>query len=182
MLAQAAPNIHLTALELNNDAFKQATENINQSNFKTQIQTVHANFNNYTSPNLFDVIFSNPPFYENSLLSQSTAAASAKHNTTLTLANLINNANKNLNANGWLALLLPYSRHQEVLALAQSFNLYPYAQTLVRQTNAHNWFRGMYIFSKTKTEPVATTITIKNNTNNYTTEFEQLLKPYYLAL
>jgi tRNA1Val (adenine37-N6)-methyltransferase len=182
MLAQNNINFSFTGVELDAAAYTQATQNIQQAPFKNNITLINSNILQYNPKKQFDVVFSNPPFFENSLPSQQKNEVVAKHSSTLTLAQLFLQAKKLVQPNGSFAILLPYYRHTEVLNIAQAHNLFLHQCCLVSQTTAHNYFRGMYIFTKTKSVPQTTAIAIKDVANNYTPEFTSLLQPYYLQL
>ena len=68
MLAQRSlPNTNIVALEIDEAAARQAKENIVRSPWKKQIEVVQADFRKYQSPEKFDVIVSNPPYFVDSL-------------------------------------------------------------------------------------------------------------------
>ena len=75
MLAQRFPDSRLVALEIEPEAAAQAAENVNQSPFAAQIEVRCGDFlhDDYEGAlrkgELFDAIVSNPPFFEETLLS-----------------------------------------------------------------------------------------------------------------
>jgi hypothetical protein len=50
------------------------------------------------------------------------------------------------------------------------------------QTPKHNFFRGILFFSSIYSTPTINELTIKDTEGNYTEEFTDLLKDYYLNL
>ena len=68
MLAQEN-EIAIDAIEIDKDAFEQAVENVTASPWSGRIQVVHADVREFESENQYDVIISNPPFYERELKS-----------------------------------------------------------------------------------------------------------------
>ena len=79
-------------------------------------------------------------------------------------------------------MLLPYQRVDYFIALAADFNYKLQEQWMIRPTEAHPFFRGILFFSLATTEIITKQISIKDSTGNYTTEFVDLLKDYYLQL
>ena len=85
MLAQRSlPNTNIVALEIDEAAAGQAKENIVRSPWKKQIEVVQADFRKYQSPEKFDVIVSNPPYFVDSLGCPDQQRNSARHNDSLT--------------------------------------------------------------------------------------------------
>jgi len=67
MFAQKKQNALIEAIEIDKDAFEQAKENIAASPWSYRINIIHADARNYPFPQKYDVIISNPPFYQNVL-------------------------------------------------------------------------------------------------------------------
>src|SRR5690606_26394480 len=66
MIAQQTPAA-IDAVEIQLNDFNQSLENIARSPFKTQITVHHANALEFEYSKAYDVIVSNPPFYESDL-------------------------------------------------------------------------------------------------------------------
>ena len=81
-------------------------------------------------------------------------------------------------------LLLPYKRNEEIEKLIKSKDLYILRMTLVRQSQKHDYFRIMIEGNlQTGNENMtADEISIWNDKQQYTDEFIDLLKDYYLYL
>ena len=62
----------ITAVEIDKDAFQQASENIASSPWTDRIKIFHADARAFEFPGQYDVIISNPPFYENELKGDDT--------------------------------------------------------------------------------------------------------------
>ncbi len=67
MVAQKNAGIKIEAIEIDNDASSQAKENIASSPFSENINVIHADVKEYVLENKYDIIISNPPFYEKEL-------------------------------------------------------------------------------------------------------------------
>jgi tRNA1Val (adenine37-N6)-methyltransferase len=180
MLAQKN-SAAIDAVEIDRDAFEQATENIEQSTFKT-IQLHNVDINNFFSDYQYDLIISNPPFFEGDLKSTESNKNAAKHDTALTLLQLITVAKRHLKAEGIFAVLVPYHRINYCIDLAEKAGLLLTKKTRVKQTPKHDYFRGILFFGKQKNSVTTTDVVIKNEAGNYTEAFIQLLKDYYLYL
>lgn len=125
MLAQRFPDSRLVALEIEPEAAAQAAENVNNSPFAAQIAVRCGDFLNHQDEEalhegeLFDAIVSNPPFFEETLLSPVAHRAQARHTATgLTFARLTMRAAHLLRPGGSLEVIVPKSAQERYHAAA----------------------------------------------------------------
>jgi tRNA1Val (adenine37-N6)-methyltransferase len=181
MLAQNHA-FEIDAVEIDTSAFNQAKQNIESTNWKNQIKIHHTSLQDFIPSKKYDFIFSNPPFYENDLKSNDSSKNLAKHDSGLSLENLISFIDKNLSDNGFAALLLPFHRKKYIEELLKDFSFSIVTQTLVKQSLSHDHFRTMILFSKQTVVQQENEINIYEERNIYSNEFLHLLKAYYLHL
>jgi tRNA1Val (adenine37-N6)-methyltransferase len=182
MIAQKN-NISIDAIEIDNEAFLQASENIAASPWSERIKIFHADIKDFNSPAKYDMIVSNPPFYENEWPSENLQRNTAHHGRELLLTELLELIAASLRPGGRFYLLLPYKRHEEIIKLFDEKKIFLTLKLLVRQSDEHDYFRFMI---EGCFERCADTITveqsIKNKSKEYTREFTTLLKDYYLYM
>jgi tRNA1Val (adenine37-N6)-methyltransferase len=183
MMAQKN-DIEIDAVEIDASAAGQAGENIAGSPWKERIHLYHQDILQFESNQCYDCIFSNPPFYESEIQSASDQKNIAHHGTGLKLNELFTIISKFLQPNGFFLLLLPYKRISEIEQLLHRKQFYLVNKTLVRQSVAHQPFRIMLMGTNQKTSNSVKeeTISIWNESQQYTPEFISLLKDYYLYL
>jgi tRNA1Val (adenine37-N6)-methyltransferase len=181
MLAQKN-NAAIDAVEIEAGAYEQAKQNILQSPWKEKINILNAGIADFYPNHKYDLIISNPPFFEDDLPSTDKKKNAAKHNTTLTLQELLHNIDRLLNEAGSFAVLLPHHRVDYFIKKSEAKGFYLSNKLLVKQTSTHHFFRGILIFSRKESNIITAEITIKNAAANYTGEFINLLKDYYLYL
>ena len=179
MIAQKK-QISIDALEIDENSFHQTHLNFTASPWSQQLKVFHEDVKNWNNLGKYELIISNPPFYENDLKASQQNKNVAKHNDGLTFAELIKSVRENLATNGKFAVLLPYQRVAYFKQLALENGLFLEEELSVKQTPKHNWFRGILLFSQTMAIPVISVMTIKNSEGHYTKEFNDLLKDYYL--
>lgn len=184
MLAQKKLSVTIDALEIDETAAKQASENAQASPWKERIHIICADAKEYHPGKKYDVIISNPPFYENELKSGDKTRNTAHHNEGLLLEELSAFIKENLSSDGCFYLLLPYKRSDEIKKLLLQH--YDITQiVLVRQSTEHGYFRVM-LQGKLKSGEDAETgieeMAITEKPNEYTADFIGLLKDYYLHL
>jgi len=172
----------IDAVEIDPAAFDQAGNNFKQSPWEEKLHIFNEDIIAFTPEKKYDCIISNPPFFEGDLKSNDGNKNAAKHDTTLTLQQLLSVATELLNETGLFAVLLPYHRVNHCIEAAHKIQLYCSQKTLIKQTTKHNYFRGILVFSKQQRALNEETITIKNDDGNYNDRFAFLLKDYYLHL
>lgn len=184
MLAQAN-KVCIDAIEIDKDAFEQATKNASATPWADCIKIHHADITKFESLVLYDAIICNPPFYENELKGNDAKKNIAHHNEGLLLQQLLTVIKKNLKPDGHFYLLLPYKRIEEINKLLNENELVIQQLILVRPSVNHNFFRIMLqgkIISAKKIETSIVELAIKDSDDQYTPAFISLLKDYYLHL
>ena len=181
MLAQKT-TVKVDAIEINADAYLQATENIDSSYFKNQIQTFHGPIEYFASHEKYDFIICNPPFYINQLNSPKADRNTAMHYTGLSFENLILSIKNNLSSSGKAAILLPFEFINKIEMIAKANNYFITERLNVQHSPTHSFFRSIIIISSILSFKKETNIYIKDVSGNYSIDFIDLLKDYYLYL
>ena len=141
-------------------------------------------YNNF----LFDIIISNPPFYEGDLKSPDVNKNKAAHSTELPWTSLVENVSSLLSNAGSFFVLVPTLRAYTMQKLAEAHQLHLVEEVLVYNDAKHLPFRSFLHFRKAKLpihkeiSVLRNKIVIKNTDNTYSAEFTALLKGYYLHL
>jgi tRNA1Val (adenine37-N6)-methyltransferase len=196
LLAQANNNATITAVEIEEAAATEAASNFKLSPWTDQLNLMHddiQNFGNHANT-LYDIIITNPPFYEGDLKSPDENKNTAAHSTALSWNLLIENVAKLLNDSGSFYVLVPTLRAYTMQKLCDTHGLQLVAKVLVHNTAKNLPIRAMQKFVKQQTGQIdtektndipqvkRTKIFIKDADNNYSPEFIALLKDYYLHL
>lgn len=172
----------IDAIEIDVNAYQQATINFNNSIWKDKITCFLGDIKTFPFTKKYDLIICNPPFYKDEFSSTSHGEKIAKHSLFLTLEDLIISIEKLLNADGKFAILLPYYRKDEFENLAKIHSFFPERILKIKQTPTHSFFRYAAIFSKKPHNIDENMVDIKDSSNQYSSAAIDLLKPYYLHL
>lgn len=183
MFAQQNPRCVIDAVEIDADAALQADENFRNSPYQN-LRLIHTDIMDYATEigHSYDIVFSNPPFYQHHLTSANEKRNKAYHGSTLSLQQLVAAVDHLLSQQGLFCTLLPYSRHAYFTDIAQQAGFYPQQVYLVKQTPAHAIFRSILFLARTKREICLETITIRHSNGGYSERFIALLQAYYLHL
>jgi len=193
ILAQVTeiPNSKITAIEIEAQAAAEAQSNFNLNPWKDRMELVNDSIQNYSSnlnkegldaSQLFDLVISNPPFYEGDLKSPNVNKNKAAHSTELPWSVLIENLTTILSPTGSFFVLVPTLRAYTMQKFAEAQQLHLVEEVLVYNNAKHLPFRAMLHFQRNKTEILRNKLIIKDADNKYTPEFTHLLKDYYLHL
>lgn len=183
MVAQRT-KAQIEAVEIDEDAYNQAVENIANSQFVNQIKIYKTSIQEFTRDlfRSFSLIISNPPFYQNSLQSPDNQTNKALHNIELSFEELADCVIKLLDVKGRFVVLLPYHETQDFIKIAKTYGLFVNRQLHIRHDENKPIFRVISTFSMdSNTELMIDELKIwEENGKVYDQKFRELLKDYYL--
>ena len=180
MLAQRNSSAKITAIDIDEFAAKEAATNVEKCPWNERLNVIHTDFKTFTPEGKFDLIVSNPPYFDNGIKAPDASRATARHNDTLDYAELISLASNILLDSGSLSLIAPYSRLDDITYNAELAKLYTTHQTCVFNKPSGNAIRVMMTLSKCRTEKITDSIAIYADTGGYTEEYKHLTKDFYL--
>ena len=111
MVAQRYSHVQIEAVELQESAFAVSLSNVQNSIFCNRIKVTHCSIQNFCTPKhkgQYDHIFSNPPYFHNSLSNKDTSKRLSRHTETLSHQSLLDSAKYLLTPKGHLTIVLPY--------------------------------------------------------------------------
>ena len=183
MLAQRS-NAHITGIDIDSGAVLQAAENVKNSPWKERISILEQSFQGFTEADSqqFDLIVSNPPYFVNSLKAPSESRSAARHTDSLSHNELIENALKMLSPTGRICLILPLNEGIECIRIAESLGLFCSKRVNVYPKRDGEIKRLLLEFKTVKTECEVSELVIEEIRHQYSPEFCELAKDYYLKL
>ena len=122
MLMQRCPEAHIDAIDIDPDAAEQARENGIRA-FQARLQDWQNDKSQITNYQ-YELIVSNPPYFQNSLKNPDKGREMARHTDTLSYAELIQHSARLLQEGGRLALILPAEAENEIRQLAAAADLF----------------------------------------------------------
>ena len=173
----------ITALDIDSNSISQAKKNFSKSKLAEQIIVQNISFQDFikSSDKTFDLIVSNPPFFNNLLKSPKVKRNLAKHNDNLSYEDLIWGAKKILSENGSLYTIFPYSEGKAFREKAEINNLFCIKTLLIKPNIKKPVNRILFQFQFNKpAKIIENKITIRNENNSFSKEFVDLTKDYYL--
>lgn len=119
MLMQRCPEAEVEGIDIDEAAVAQAKENGVRA-FQARLQDWKSDIGD-----CYDLIVSNPPYFQNSLKNPDRGRELARHTDSLGYEELIAHSARLLKEEGQLALILPAEAEEEIRNLAARYSLFP---------------------------------------------------------
>lgn len=173
--------LHIHAIDIDTGAVEQSRFNFVQSPWAEYLESEQCALQEMQAEP-FDLIVSNPPYFQDSLKNPNQARATARHTDTLSYRELIRDAARLLAKDGMLALILPIEAEKEIIALAQEYRLSPSHITYVHSKPGKEAKRILIAFSRNISHD-ATYLShfyIESPSSPRSEEYQELTKEFYL--
>ena len=181
MLAQRFPTARIEGIDIDEASLLQAKENVEASCFADRISIREADFSNLKSfTNKYNIIVSNPPFYNEDTLSGNQARDKARHTVSLPFEVLIRNAAQLLTEKGNFSVIIPYQNATDFISTCALHQLYLTRRTDVRSSERKPFKRTLLEFGRDIRPADVNTMTLHNAENQRTAEYTELTKDFYL--
>ncbi len=169
-------------VEIDEAAYLQSCSNIEGSPWRERLSVFHIRVQEFQPGFHYDAVFSNPPFYASDLPSDNLKRNVARHDTSLTLRELLDAAYRLLKPGGQFALLLPAKRMMEFEGVAAGAGFSIIKKVAVKPDPMRTPFRYIYLLNKSNAVQTIEIeeLIIKDGSGAYTEKFFALLKDYYL--
>ena len=184
MMAQRSNAETIDALELNDAAYEQAVENFENSAWGDRLFCYHASLQEFADEidEKYDFIISNPPFYTSTYKELSEDRAMARHSESLTYKELLYFSSKLLSEKGNCAFIIPFEEEENFIKIASAYKLYPNRITRVKGAINTAVKRSLLQFSFVNTETASDELILEISRHNYTEEYKNLIRDFYLKL
>lgn len=113
MIAQRLlqPQYQIVAIDVDKPSIQQAQENFQQSKWSKYLVAKHISLQDFKTEQLFDLIISNPPYFNNALKNPSETKCTARHTDSLSYQDLTDAASKLLKPSGRLSVIIPFDEY-----------------------------------------------------------------------
>ena len=184
MNAQRNTNANITAIEINEDAIVDATFNISESPWSQRVELIHTSLQSFQPISKYDVIVSNPPFFEKSLKSTSNNRNNARHTDSLHYTDILAFAESHLNDNGIIALILPVENAEKCIEIAQDYNLHLKRKCWVKPVPHKPAHRIVFELTNTIQEKIDETelIVETGKRHDYSDDYIALTNAFYIIM
>ncbi len=184
MLAQRSSAEQIDAIEINEEAYEQCVENFEASPWGDKLFCFHAGLDEFVDEpeDEYDLIISNPPFYTDDYKSDNSSRDLARFEDALPFEELIEAAALLLSDNGILSVIIPYKEEERFVTMCKELDLFPLKITRVKGTPTSEIKRSLLAFCRMEQTPLINELVIEISRHNYTPEYIELTKDFYLKM
>lgn len=184
MIAQRSNAQNIEALEIDTDAFEQCAENFENSSWADRLFCYHASLLEFVEEveDEFDLIICNPPFYSEDYKTNNQARDLARFNDAMPFEHLIYAVANLLSENGVFSVVIPHKEEVRFIELASKVGLFFNRILHVKGTPDSQIKRSLIEFSFQKKETKISTLVLENSRHNYTEDYINLTKGFYLKM
>jgi len=193
MVAQRSPLSYIEAIEIDTDAYEQCVQNFENSPWNDRLFCYHASLLEFVEEidETYDSIICNPPFYkptlpppsfpeEEQLISNSRKKA--RFQDAMPFEHLVYAVSQLLSETGQFSVILPFYEEVGFKALASKVGLHLNRICHVKGTPNSEVKRSLMEFSFQKEDIQFSELTIETERHNYTQDYINLTKDFYLKM
>lgn len=187
MLAQRSDSMTIDAVEIDENGYEQSVENFEQSDWGDRLYCYNSSFQEFADEiaeeqETYDLIVTNPPFYTDDFETKNAARNKARFVSSLPFEDLIKNAVKILSEDGKFSLIVPFKEEQEIIRLSNAHSLFLNRKCTVQGNPKSEIKRVLLEFSFRQAEIISEHLIIEIERHQYTKEYMNLTKNFYLKM
>jgi len=183
MLAQRFPEAKITGVEIEKEAWIQATENAKQSPWGDRIEFINMPFQEFwiNQNKKYDLIVSNPPYFTNHLKSPDPKRNMALHNDGLTFGELAAGVVSLIDTKSEFWVILPPSQMLELEKQFSPYGLKITSKIQVKDNPSKNIIRVIFKFSLFDQTLNVRSLSIKSESGIYSNDYSELLREFLIV-
>lgn len=184
MLAQRQPDAAITAIDIDTDACEEAAANFQASLWASRLTVMNISLQEFsqTSAKRYDLLVSNPPYFSRSMQAPCERRSKARHDETLSIADLIMCSKQLLNDGGSLALILPVDQYEKLRSAVVEYGFFEQKKVIVYPNHGKPAKRIMSLwgFSPSGQIQEAHLIIEEGGRHQYSDAYRQLTRDFYI--
>lgn len=180
MLGQVTKQSRLDAVEMNLEAFQEASQNFKDSKWSDRLHCFHSPVQEFKTDHKYDLIICNPPFFGKNQKGDQSKKNLALHSDALSMEELSNAIAHHITNTGMAYVLYPEWEMKAFVKWMEKQGLSVNHSMSIRNKEGSAVFRQMCQFSRNNSSFQETELFIRDSDGHYSDEFNQILKYYYL--
>lgn len=184
MLAQRSSTETIDAIEIDDDAYEQCVNNFEESPWSDRLFCYHASLEDFVEDieDQYDLIICNPPFYSEDYKTEKSSRDLARFQDAMPFEHLILSVSKLLSENGRFSVIIPFKEEDKFTVLASKYNLFPNRILHVKGNPTSEIKRSLIEFSFSENDTKISDLIIETERHQYTEDFMNLTKDFYLKM
>jgi tRNA1Val (adenine37-N6)-methyltransferase len=183
MLAQrTSGDVKIKAIDVSENDVNQARQNFLQSPWSDKLEVIHNSLQNYEGiKDGFDLIVSNPPYFQNSFKPPKEERVVPRHTTLLSFEDLITHAYRLSTTQARLSVILPYTEGKMFCELAEKKGWYLIRLTAFKSRAFKPAERLLMEFEKTSSKGIEQDeLVLYEKDEVWSLHYQMLTKDFYL--
>ena len=169
------------AIDIDEASAEEAAANFRNSPWSEVLHAYHTSLDDFASDRKYDLVFSNPPYFEDSLNAPEERRNNARHTSTgLSYREILDFASQSLTDNGRVAFVLPAEMEAALCRHARMNGLHLFRIVRVRTVPRKEPSRIIAEFSRMRKDTSEDTVLTIQNEGKYTEEYLSLMRDFYL--
>ena len=176
-------NVRIDAIDVDEPSATEAAANFSYSPWTEALVAYNLSLDDFARESTaeYDLVFSNPPYFEDSLTAPDVRKSTARHTSEgLSYRDIFDFAARRLSENGRVALVLPTDQETSVCRYGRMSGLHLFRILRIRTVPRKAPSRMIVEFSRLRTEAVEDTVLTIQNEGQYTEQYLSLTKDFYL--
>lgn len=184
MLAQRCNAELIDAIEIDENAYEQCVDNFEASPWGDRLFCYHAALEEFVDEieDTYDLIICNPPFYSEDYKTDNQQRDLARFSDAMPFENLIESASKLLSEDGVFSIIIPFKEEAKFIKIAASFSLFPNRILRVQGNPTSEIKRSLMEFSFRESDIKTSELIIETERHQYTLDYINLTKDFYLKM
>jgi len=177
MLAQRNSSAEFLGIDINEDAVNLTRLNFENSPFYVRLKNIYQDFKSFETEGKFDLIVSNPPYFEES---GSEKDKLARQTVELNFQQLISKSSKLLSENGIFSVIIPFEIGGDFIKLAYGNHLFLIRKVNIKGIGNSKTKRLILEFSLTEKEVEESEFIIEKSPRQYSDQYLELTKEFHV--
>lgn len=177
MLAQRNSQAYFLGLDINEDAVALTKLNFENAPFRVRLKNIHQDFKMFEAKEKFDLVVSNPPYFE---ASGSEKDKIARQTVELNFAQLIGKSARILSENGLLSVIIPVEAGDVFIEIAKEHHLFLNRRINIKGIENSKIKRLVLEFSSTEKILLESEFIIEKSPRVYSDQYLELTKEFHV--
>ena len=179
----AGDDVMIDAIDVDEPSASEAAANFCESPWAEHLRAHNLSLQDFadSEPCKYDLIFSNPPYFEDSCIAPDERKSTARHTSVgLSYRDIFEFASERLTDNGRVSLVLPADQEAALCRYARMCGLHLFRIVRIRTVERKAPMRIITEFSRQRCQTPADEMLTIMNEGRYTQEYLSLTKDFYL--
>ncbi|MEC3874529.1 tRNA1(Val) (adenine(37)-N6)-methyltransferase [Chryseobacterium salviniae] len=176
MLAQRNSDAEFLGIDINKDAAELTKINFENSPFCSRLKNIHQDFKFFETEQRFDLIVSNPPYFE---ASNSEKDKIARQTVELNFRQLVAKSSQMLSEKGSLSIIIPAEAGNDFIAIAEENRMFLIRKINIKGIENSKIKRLILEFSLSENNLIESEFIIEKSPRQYSDQYLELTKEFH---